>query len=137
MSKELFIAAHEQLIEEYLERHPDATDAEAYEATADKADDRYRMSRTAEYKIWKGMIKRCENPNNKDFEEYGARGIAVCQAWRNNFLEFFHSVGARPSPKHSLDRIENDRGYEPGNVRWATAKEQSNNRRPRRWARKP
>lgn len=95
------------------------------------------MCRTSEYKIWKGMIKRCENPNHKDFQEYAGRGITVSPAWRNDFSAFFQCIGPRPSAEHSLDRIDNDRGYEPGNVRWATAKEQSNNRRRRRWAKKP
>lgn len=74
------------------------------------------------------MVDRCENPQNKAFSHYGGRGIAVCARWRS-FKDFLTDAGSRPSPKHSIDRIDNDRGYEPGNVRWATQKEQTRNTR--------
>lgn len=86
-----------------------------------------------EWKAWDGMIQRCENSKNASFERYGARGIKVCQRWRDNYQAFLQDVGRKPSPKHSLDRINNDGDYEPNNVRWATAKQQANNRHlPRR-----
>jgi hypothetical protein len=84
---------------------------------------------TSEYRIWAGMKNRCNNPNDKRYADYGGRGIGVCGTWNMDFAQFLKDVGKRPSILHSLDRINNNRGYEPGNVRWATAKEQANNRR--------
>jgi len=75
------------------------------------------------------MRRRCTDPNHPNWKWYGGRGISVCDDWQQHFLHFFEHVGERPSPKHSLDRIDNDGNYEPGNVRWATAKQQQNNRR--------
>lgn len=63
------------------------------------------------------------------YEHYGGRGITVCERWRESYPAFLADVGRKPSPQHSLDRIDNDGHYEPGNVRWATAKQQANNRR--------
>jgi hypothetical protein len=84
-----------------------------------------------EYEIWSSMKKRCGNQNHHAYSRYGGRGIAVCVRWGADFAAFLADVGPRPSPKHSLDRINNDGNYEPGNVRWATASEQAKNRRPR------
>lgn len=78
------------------------------------------------------MRARCYNPKNTSYPNYGARGITVCAEWRGSFDAFLAHVGARPSPAHSIDRIDNDRGYEPGNVRWATDSEQARNRRVER-----
>lgn len=85
---------------------------------------------TAEYRIWQGFRNRCLNPKNKDYPRYGGRGITVHPDWipKNSFMSFYDHVGARPSKLHSLDRIDNSKGYEPGNVRWATPKEQATNR---------
>ena len=90
---------------------------------------RHGLHGTREYGIWSGMIARCTNPSNTAFGYYGARGITVCDEWRSSFESFLEHIGPRPSPKHSVDRINNDGNYEPGNVRWATAKEQANNKR--------
>lgn len=86
------------------------------------------MSSTPEYKSWSGMISRCENPNTPSYKYCGARGIKVCRRWRFSFEKFFADVGFRPTPSHSIDRRNNKKGYFPSNVRWATKKEQSDNR---------
>ena len=83
-----------------------------------------------EYKVWRGMINRCENELDDDFKNWGGRGIKVCTKWRNSFEAFYADVGHRPSNKHSIDRYPNNDGnYEPGNVRWATWAEQASNKR--------
>lgn len=84
---------------------------------------------TPEYRAWSGMIDRCERPSFSQFANYGGRGITVCAEWRHDFAAFLAHVGPRPSDKHSIDRIDNARGYEPGNVRWATRTEQNRNKR--------
>lgn len=84
---------------------------------------------SSEYRSWGSMISRCYNPNHRDFKNYGARGITVCDQWRNSFETFLADVGRRPSSKHSIDRIDNDGSYEPENVRWATACQQNRNKR--------
>ncbi len=81
----------------------------------------------SEYRIWQAIKDRCLNSHNKSYEHYGGRGISVCPEWRDSFEIFFAYVGPRPTPKHSIDRIDNDKGYGPGNVRWATQPEQSRN----------
>lgn len=82
---------------------------------------------------WHSMKQRCNNPKNKDFHNYGARGIKVCNEWEYSFENFLKSImntlGSKPSVKYQLDRIDNNKHYEPGNVRWATAKEQARNKR--------
>ncbi len=90
---------------------------------------RHGHADTPIYKIWQGMRDRCANPKNKGYADYGGRGIRVCPAWDRSFEAFLAAVGPRPSSAHSIDRIDNDRGYEPGNVRWATKREQNNNSR--------
>lgn len=82
-----------------------------------------------EYKAWTEMRQRCYNKSNHKFPIYGGRGISVCEEWRDDFAPFYDHIGPRPSPLHSLDRIKVDGNYEPGNVRWATRREQARNRR--------
>jgi hypothetical protein len=86
-------------------------------------------SKSPEYQAWAHMIRRCHTPSTKGYESYGGRGITVCDRWRNSFENFIADMGMRPSSQHSLDRINNDGNYEPGNCRWATPVEQSNNTR--------
>ncbi len=90
------------------------------------------MSRTKEYHAWNRMLARCYNPKTDTFKYYGGRGIKVCKQWRNSFAEFFKYTGKAPTSKYSLDRIDNNGDYEPGNVKWSTASEQQRNRRDRR-----
>lgn len=90
------------------------------------------MTRTREYKIWQGMVQRCTNPNSTFFSRYGGRGIGVCRQWLDSFEAFFGDMGKAPTKRHTLDRIDNDGNYEPGNVRWATRIQQARNTRTNR-----
>lgn len=92
----------------------------------------YRMRQSSEYIAWAHMKKRCFNPNDKDYSNYGGRGITVCDRWLS-FENFFADMGSRPSPKHSLDRINNNDDYCYENCKWSTSKEQNNNRRSNRF----
>lgn len=88
-------------------------------------------TKTPEYRIWRNIKTRCTNQNNVAYPLYGGRGISLYEPWAKSFEAFLADVGLRPSPSLTLDRINNDGNYEPGNVRWATPKEQANNRRTR------
>jgi Helix-turn-helix len=83
--------------------------------------------RTPEHRLWLNIRNKCNNPNTPDYKYYGARGITVCARW-DRFSDFLADVGFRPSPELTLDRIETDGNYEPGNVRWATRQTQARNR---------
>lgn len=80
------------------------------------------------YYSWRNAKSRCNNPNNKKYKTYGARGIKMWEPWVNDFLAFKAYVGDAPSTEHSLGRIDNDKGYEPGNLEWQTYEQQSRNR---------
>lgn len=89
-------------------------------------------SRLAEYGVWQQMLRRCDLPTHERYADYGGRGIHVCDRWRVDFAAFLADMGRRPSRRHSLERENNDGNYEPGNVRWALAKDQARNRRTNR-----
>lgn len=92
-----------------------------------KRNRRHGLTNSREFQTWTGMISRCTNPRDYRYKRYGGRGIEVCDAWFD-FEVFLADVGYRPFPSAELDRIDNDGNYEPGNVRWTTAKQNNNNR---------
>ena len=85
--------------------------------------------RKPEYNSWSGAIQRCTNHKHPKYSFYGGRGIKICDRWRNSFAAFYEDMGNKPSPKHSIDRIDNSGNYEPGNCRWTTQQQQCSNRR--------
>lgn len=89
--------------------------------------------RTAEYICWEGIKARCHRGADPDYSRYGGRGVIVCARWRNDFAAFLADMGPRPSPNHSIDRIDNDGNYEPGNCQWATRIQQLENRHCTIW----
>lgn len=87
------------------------------------------MHDTKEYRSWVSMKTRCYNSNHQEYFRYGDKGVTVCDRWRQSFSNFYKDMGDKPSPRHTLDRINPEKGYEPGNCRWATPYEQTMNRR--------
>lgn len=99
---------------------------------------KHGLSKCSEYKSWACMLKRCNDPKWAGYSSYGGRGISVCDRWRfgengrHGFECFIEDVGAKPTPQHSIERVDNNQGYQPDNCRWASKKEQSRNTRSNR-----
>lgn len=88
---------------------------------------KHGWANTPTYWSWHAMISRCEDPRNASYESYGARGVTVCESW-HDFVNFLAAMGPRPDRDHSIDRVDGNGNYEPGNCRWATKAEQDANR---------
>lgn len=90
---------------------------------------KHGMTNTNEFNIWKGILYRCINKNSKSYKNYGGRGITICDEWKNSFINFYDDLGPRPSKMHTIDRIDNNKGYYKDNCKWQIRSYQCINRR--------
>lgn len=97
---------------------------------------KHGYAHSAEYNSWRGMKKRCYQPTHDSYQYYGARGITVCDEWRNSFAQFIKDMGPKPGKNYSIDRIDNDGNYTVTNCKWSDQSEQINNRRSWKWSKK-
>ncbi len=97
-----------------------------------KAELKLNEFKSKEYRTWARMILRCHDEGHPKYPWYGQRGIKVCDDWRESYQTFLLHMGRAPTPKHSIERLDNDGDYRPGNCKWATMKEQAQNRRSNR-----
>lgn len=93
---------------------------------------KHGKSKTLEYYVWKTMVGRCHVKTNRQYADYGGRGITVCERWRESFMNFITDMGKRPVGRFTTERRDNNKGYEPGNCYWATLKQQGRNKRNNR-----
>lgn len=91
-----------------------------------------RNGKDPEYGVWSHIIGRCTNPSDAGWENYGGRGITICDRWRESYANFLADMGRRPSPRHMIERKDNNKGYEPSNCEWSTRQVQNNNTRRNR-----
>ena len=101
--------------------------------SAIRKDRRHGLSRMPEYRAWQTMRLRCLNPHNAAYPSYGGRGITVCERWLESPANFLADMGLKPTPRHEIDRENNDGNYEPGNCRWVLRKVNDRNRRNNRF----
>lgn len=94
-----------------------------------KYEHKIMVSKHPYYKVWIGLRARCYNVTDKNYEDYGGRGIIVCDRWLNSFMNFVKDMGIKPSKKHSVEREDNDDNYTPANCKWGLPIEQQNNKR--------
>lgn len=123
-----------RLIRGWCTRHYDSWRNHGDPMGAKFRPERHGMYRTPEYESWRHLKQRCYNTKHKHYSYYGGRGIQVCERWRTSFTAFYNDMGKKPTPEHTVDRINPDGHYEPSNCRWATRREQRLNQRPRRKA---
>lgn len=116
-------------VQRHLDIHRDTETGHAFVPKTWHRQTTRGVNPSPEYSAWNNMNRRCHSPLNAAFKDYGGRGITVCSRWRHSFLNFLSDMGPRPSQNHSIDRIDNDKGYGPGNCKWSTLIEQNNNRR--------
>lgn len=123
---------NEKVIDSYCVRKGITKSCGCYNAeVASERGTTHGLTHTSEFHTWCAMRKRCDinKANKEDFDLYAGRGITVCERWLNSFENFIEDMGMKPSPKHSIDRIDNNKGYYKENCRWATNKQQSRNKR--------